>query len=333
MISRLILHIGANKTGSSAIQTFLSLNRAALQAQGIMVPNGQFQLGGNQGNQVFAFQELMSEPEAGRKRLESSVEALKTEAPAAEAILFSAENLTANPVAPSLFEGLTKNYDTQVIVFIRRQDEYLLSSWQQWYSKVSDDFWAWLISVVGQMGNWRSYLQNWEAVVPREKINVRIYDRSKLEDGDVIADFYKQLELGTPMKQLIYPNRIINPSYSDAIMEIVKGNRSVFKDIHDNEFYRFVRKVTGEKYIRNSRESYITFDQRHAILQQYSAANRWVRDHYFPGASGDLFSAPKESDYDYLSASAIEERKLEALTSMLIELYQRKGKSHGHEGL
>lgn len=325
MSKKLIIHIGANKTGSSAIQRFLSMNSLALREEGVVVPNENFQVADKtQGHHVFGFQDLLKSPSEGRKQLEGMLDAVDVAYPEANTILLSAENLAANPAAPSLFEDLVKRYDTRLVIYIRRQDEYILSSWQQWHSKISVDFWAWLISVVGVMGNWRAYLENWETVIPRGKITVRIYERPKLKGGDVIADFHSMLGISKPLSTLAYPKRVVNPSFSDAIMDLVKGNELIFQNVHDNDFYNFVVRLTGDKYIKTSRESSLSFAQRRSILGRYKRQNSWVKESYFPHIDGELFSQPKESDYDYVSPDEIDQQKLEFLTSMLYQMYKRE---------
>lgn len=324
MPKKLIVHIGANKTGSSAIQRFLSINNLALREEGIVVPNKDFQVVKNVGgHHVFGFQELLQSPLEGRKRLGEAIDAVNAAAPEAEAMLLSAENLTANPAAPSLFEDLVERYDTRIILYIRRQDEYILSSWQQWQSKIKTDFWAWVVTIVGMLGNWRAYLENWESVIPRDQITVRIFEKPRLEGGEVIADFYSLLDASKPLDDLAYPEGTVNPSFSDAIMNLVKGNELVFQGVHDNDFYNFVAEMTGDKYRKTARESSISFPQRQAILERYRNSNNWVRESYFPHSEGALFTPPKEGDYDYLSPDDMNQQKLEFLTSTLYQMYKR----------
>jgi hypothetical protein len=326
MPEKLIVHIGANKTGSSAIQRFLSLNNLALREEGLVVPNGEFRVADTiQGHHVFGFQDLLKSPAEGRRRLEGAMDAVEDARPGEGTVLLSAENLAANPAAPSLFEGLIKSYDTRVIIYIRRQDEYILSSWQQWYSKISPDFWAWAVSVVGLLGNWRAYLEKWETVVPRDNITVRVFEKSKLKDGDVISDFHGLLGLSAPLDALAYPQGTVNPSFSDAVMDLVKGNDLIFRNVHDNDFYDFVVKMTGDRYKKPSRQSSITFEQRRSIIGRYKQANEWVRRTYFPHVQGELFSPPRGEDYDYVSPDDIERQKLEFLVSMLYQTYKRGG--------
>jgi hypothetical protein len=324
MSKKLILHIGANKTGSSAIQRFLSMNILALREEGVIVPDDDLQLADTiQGHHVFGFQQLLKTPPEGRKRLEDALDVADAAYPKATAILLSAENLTAHRAAPSLFENVVHRYDTEVIIYIRRQDEYLLSSWQQWYSKNWADFWAWTISVVGRMGDWRAYLKNWETLIPRDRITVRIFERSKLEDEDIIADFYSMLGISRPLSTLAYPKGTVNPSFSDAIVDLVKGNDLIFRNVHDNDFYRFVEKMTRDRYIKPARQSPITFAQRQSILGRYKPQNDWVKRAYFPDTEGELFSPPRERDYDYAPPGDVDQQKLEFLTTVLYQMYKR----------
>jgi len=325
MSKKLIVHIGANKTGSSAVQRFLSMNNLALRAEGIIVPDNGLRVADKiEGHHVWGFQEFLKDASEGRKQLEAAIDAVDLAHPSASAILLSAENLAANPAAPSLFEDLVKRYDTKVIIYIRRQDEFILSSWQQWHSKISADFWAWVISVVGRLGNWRAYLQNWETVIPRDDIIVRVFERSKLEGGEVIADFYSMLDISKPLSALAHPKGTVNPSFSDAIVDLVKGNELIFRNTHDNDFYNFVVKMTGDKYIKTTRQSSISFLQRQSIINRYKTQNNWVKENYFPHIDGELFSPPKERDYDYISPDDLERQKLEFLVSMLYQTYKRR---------
>ena len=75
------------------------------------------------------------------------------------------------------------------MLYVRRQDEFLLSSWQEWYCKESSDFWAWLTRNVGMEGDWKQPLLEWEKVAPRSKTRVKVYDRQGLINGNVVDDF------------------------------------------------------------------------------------------------------------------------------------------------
>lgn len=319
---KIILHIGAGKTGSTAIQNFLSLNADALRKAGIVIPDGDLNLTGEiHGNHVPAMQRLLSKPGSGRRKLEAAIRDIHERTDGAT-ILISAENLVAQVAAPSLFEGLAKDHDIEVILYIRRQDDFLLSGWQQWHAKVRDDFWAWLIAVVGSTADWRAYLIRWEKVIPRDKIKVRLFDRKKMEGGDVVSDFFSLLGLSAPFDSFAYPHTVINPSFADPITELVKGNKTIFRDAHDNRFQNFVHYLTGDRFVKDSKESKLTAAQRRAIVTRYAASNRWVQENYFGNKAGDLFAPIKDSDYFYPDSKTMRRRQLEFVVTILFRYYR-----------
>src|SRR6185437_1818232 len=118
--------------------------------------------------------------------------------------------------AHRLFEGIAQQYPLQIVIYLRRQDELLLSSWQQWESKASGDFWAWAIAAVGREGNWCEVLETWETVVPRDRITVRIYEPGRMPEGDVVADFAQLLGLQQHLHNLNRARDLVNPCYADA---------------------------------------------------------------------------------------------------------------------
>ena len=320
---KIILHIGAGKTGSSAIQSFLELNVEALRREGILVPANDLEMSGRSyGNHVRLFREWNDEPDAGRKALESAVAKLMAQAGDASAILISAENLAAYAAGPGLFEGLAKSHEIEVILYIRRQDEFILSAWQQWNAKVQDDFLAWLLMVTGTLGNWHVYLTNWEKVVPRKNIRVRIFDRTQLKGGDVIADFYDQLGLSVPFDSFAYPEKDANPSFPESIMEMVKGNRRIFRDAHDNRFQEFVHDVTNDRYVKDSKESLLTAAQRRAIVARYAAGNRWVQKVYFGNSKEGLFRPIRDDAYFLPDPKTMLRQQLGFLVAIVFGIYR-----------
>jgi hypothetical protein len=323
----IILHIGANKTGSSAIQAFLKANAQALPKFGVTVGTSDLAPGSAvTGEHVWYVQSVVDKAEEGRKTNTRKIDAIMAGLPDSAKLVLSAENLSNKNNSHLLFSDLAARYAIEVIFYIRRQDEYLLSSWQQWYGKISDDFWAWAISVVGQFGNWRASLEAWETIIPRKNIKVRIYERNLLVDRDINADFVEQLGLAEHKDKLAFPNNLVNPSYSDAVIDLVKGNKQIFEGIHDNGFYNLVRELTGNEFFKRPKESPITLQQRLAIVQRYQGSNAWVRDAYFPAKKGQLFTPPGEHDYQFISKDDIEAEKWKLMASLIYGLAKRDAK-------
>jgi hypothetical protein len=320
----LILHIGANKTGSSAIQEFLRLNAQALADRGVIVAPADLMPGGTVSGQHVPFLEHLRENmQTGREVVRERIFLLMRDAPAGGKVIVSAENLSNLNGTRDLFADTLAQHNAKVVLYLRRQDELLLSSWQQWGSKESGDFWAWIVSQAGRRGNWRLTLEPWEELVPRNQITVRIYDRARLHEQNVIADFLYTLGLADDIGTFEMPANIINPSYSAAVLDFVKGNPLLFRDIHDNAIYEMIGNLTGDRFHRNPRESIITHDQRLALLQKYSAVNAWVKNRYFPDSKEPLFPVPQARDYDVIDREKLVEQKWQLAASLIYGLSQR----------
>ena len=319
----LILHIGANKTGSSAIQHFLRLNAALLKSAGIAVAPGDLTPEGSvTGQHVPAIEALRKDLETGKTEMSARLRALTQELPPDAKLLISAENLSNPGGAHQLFADAAQAYDLRILLYIRRQDDLLLSSWQQWAGKVGDDFWAWMLQSVGVRGDWRVVLMQWEQIVPRDKIAVRIYDRARLSGGDVVTDFAEWLGIGHVLPECRRDGDA-NPSYSEAVLDFVQGNPQLFKNEHDVGMYRVIETLTGDAFHRNARESILTLKQRRTILARYTGSNTWVRQNYFPDSRAPLFKLPQASDYDFSAKEEIDRQKWALVASLIYGLSKK----------
>ena len=185
-----------------------------------------------------------------RSELTARVDALFRETGARQVVI-SAENLSEGDTRPApWFSDLAAKYETEVIVYLRRQDEVLLSAWQQWDAKIQPDFWTWIVSRAGILADWQTVLERWEAVVGRECIRARLYERERLPDGDVVRDFEQVVkfdQLGLSWT----PNAMINARFSEVVVDLVTAG-GFFTDIYDFDFYNFVTDMTGTPTMRGA---------------------------------------------------------------------------------
>lgn len=319
----LVLHIGANKTGSSAIQNFLCMNASKLRSAGFLVPDHKLEWSQLiTGEQVFELQKLM---DAGSAELVLKFRQLMDNRPSNGVVLISAENLS-NERYYLLFRQVCASYKTKIVLYIRRQDDLLMSTWQQWYSKEQVDLQAWLTKVIGSIGNWKSIVDGWEEVCGAGTVDLRLFERETLPNGNIVADFTDAIGIERDSVEVNFQTVDINPSYADFIVPLVSGNRGIFRNTHDNRFYSIIAELTAEAYSGGTKYSLISRAQRDAINARYAAGNEELRSRFFPEKE-TLFRSVDHSKYIYLNETQLIEHQVRFLTQILFELALKCGLS------
>jgi hypothetical protein len=291
-MTRVVIHIGAGKCGSSAIQHYLKSNREKLLTAGVLVPDKD---GGVQGKiigqQVWYFEKLQQLPAAEARGLwrRHCTELLEFAAgQGVHSIVFSAENLINPTHVARLLSPVTELAEVQVVLYVRRQLDYLVSAWQQWYLKTHSSVEQFLQQNLGVLANWNSCLSDWESEFGCERIMLRRYGQGLLAGDHAAADFLVALGLADTLPAPQYKR--VNRSYSDAMTALAMRARDQFSSMHDNAFYLGLEQLVGELAWREERSSY-PFDasQVELIERAYEADNNALRDKYLPTLSGPLF--------------------------------------------
>ena len=201
-----IVHLGMPKTGSTAIQATLAIQREHLRQHGFVYP----QTLGKEGPQ-YAFMVraivLDSSPERARKVApkfryqqtrelasdDTFEERLSAEIEGADTMIVSSESFWNQPdVAQPVGRYLARFADeVTLIVYLRRQDLHLAS----WHGQSTKGNWRDRAPDLSPMApsppqyQFHDRLAEWRASVPHARIIARPYERSELVGGDVIADF------------------------------------------------------------------------------------------------------------------------------------------------
>lgn len=317
MRRKIILHIGAAKTGSSTIQAFLRANRDYLSDQGYVIPDRNLGFSPKvTGEHVFATQSLITDPD--KSRIKRAFEGLRSDPEEGKTVLISAENLS-NPDVHLYFQDVLQEFEARVIIYIRRQDDLLTSSWQQWYSKVNHDFFAYIIREMPRIGHWDKIIQGWETAVGEGHVTVRLFDRAEMVEGDLLRDFSHAIGLDPKSDDPEYNIGNENPSFSDIITPLVAGNRHLFSGGHDNDFYNLVKDLTGDAYVEKRKTSLLSKAQRESVISFYEPINQRVCEKYFPGRPR-LFEPVQHQNYQYLDEAEFTRRQLQFLTHMIFKL-------------
>ncbi|WHI46644.1 hypothetical protein ACJJIW_20000 [Microbulbifer sp. JMSA004] len=231
---KIYVHIGSDKTGSTAIQAALSQNRDALRANGIEYP----QLFKQESHHECLFRELRSGQKGGCWLKLDKVISSKP-----KHLILSAEafcNLKASEI--NLFKKWLNHSDICVIAYIRRADEYLESGIMQ-KLKTAKSYsafkWQYLMAkyvptlfdpCVYSAAFKTLFIKRWEKVYPN-KIITRPYDKNQWESQNLILDFLSSLGLTTATQNSIRASKVsrnVTPSIAGVYATSILTRNKLF---------------------------------------------------------------------------------------------------------
>ena len=291
---KLVVHIGCAKGGSSAIQAGLRENRDALRAQGVCVPSHDLEADSHvTGAQGAFFETFVHERKA--REIPHLGDRLDAQAAASDAstIVLSAENL-CNPLGfERAFGPLRERFDMRIVMYVRRQDDYLQSAWQQWIVKRGKSLLAWMIGGVGLNGDWLRLLTPWADVFGDDRISVRVFDRQRLVGGDAFLDYCELL--GVDAGGFQSPGEV-NAGFTPLLSRVVEGRDYLFDGPHDSRFYDSVRELAGDFVAKNGASAPLfTAEEAAAIMRRYTRSNEGLRRRFLPHVKGPLFPLRRDA--------------------------------------
>ena len=214
-----VLHIGGQKCGSSALQGYLFFGRYGLAKYGIRYLDDEL---GDDLAKAKSHSNLL--PRLRQKGAESWVRdrlALLDWADPSKRYVLSSEGFCEIRNVESYASALAPLGDfarVHIVLYVRSQVELIYSGWQQWGSHLS--FSDWVESALKRdFANWNRIFSAWRQALPDANFSVRIFSRDRFPDGDLVADF-RQL-LGWPAVQLLV-KKAANPTFDDLTVLAVQ---------------------------------------------------------------------------------------------------------------
>jgi hypothetical protein len=197
---KIVLHIGIDKTGSTAIQQHLILNRDWLQQRSVYVP----EIGFGSSNGHSALLSRLDEPQLAALQEEIR----QAESAGCETILLSWEGM--NFYSPEQIHTLVAalgDFPCDVVVYLREQADLVQTGYLQQLKSDSNNGslrlfesphmgTEWLLSRRLKFPPTRNYfelLKRWRRGIPRANFHIRFFDRSHLVNEDIVEDFLLQL--------------------------------------------------------------------------------------------------------------------------------------------
>lgn len=292
MRQTLVFHIGLQKTGTSSIQVMLAGSQDYLRSQGFFYPHlpavpeaagiwtSPFRhniVAGYYADYASAFPIL--DPE----HCDAFWEGLKAEtgSPILSAEDFSRQNDF------SRFSECFDPYDVEVVMYVRRQDRFIESLYNQrnkiLVSRGSPDFLNESFLTEGDVFhflrqqkyipvlNYPKTLQRIRAQLNPRKFHVRVFDRSQLVGGDVCADFASIFKMN--ITKMFQPEKEANGSIGNTVLENLK---QVFLEQGREAARKEIERVNGLLAAGedlSGRYEILTAKTRREVLRQYAEIN------------------------------------------------------------
>lgn len=211
-MKKLVIHAGLHKTGTSAIQRFLSAHRDELGNVGFFYPP--------------------TEPFDAHHRFASRLNITKTNLPEAikdvnrtltalrdmsehNTLLISSE-MFCESVDPRSFKYIDNIFEEiEFIFYVRRQDELIESAYNQQVKQNGES--RLITEYTPYFQDIYSHLKWFESNIPRCKVRTFIYDKSQLVNQNVVDDFLvNALHIKNFEKQTSNNKEVVNKSLSSV---------------------------------------------------------------------------------------------------------------------
>lgn len=209
-----------------------------------------------------------------------------------------------------LFEYLVRFYHIEIVFYIRRQDDYLESSWRQWGFREGLKFRPWLLLATRERGHWNRFINRILLIVDKFNVNVRLYERSNMFNNNICYDFLDSLNISN-FKDFLFDESDVNQSLSANFVSLLAGNNRIYIDPHDNSLLDSL----GSSINAQFKSSQLDFSERKVLLDIYAYENSMISKLFFNRSK--LFDDPNESDYPCANIIS-SDQQLQILTSIIL---------------
>lgn len=306
---RCILHVGCEKTGTSSIQLFLSVNRPLWKKEGVLYPVACGSLyGGSQWNFAAIAQREPWVDELGRRmgiaspddqqelagRVFNEVQREQAEMTDPHNLVISSEHFHSRlkcveeiAALKAFLEPLTLSFE--IIIYFRRQDRVAASLYSTHIKSGNLSPTPFLPALDAPEAYYFNYAQvywNWMEVFGEAAMRPRVYSPAAFETGDLIRDFCSTSGLEYEGKRRPEPQNVSLDAAGSRFLVAV--NRLLAKDpmrsASDRELLiKMLEQVRPGRTYPFNREAARNF------LAQFSEINQWLARVAFPGSPPELF--------------------------------------------
>jgi hypothetical protein len=305
-----VLHIGADKTGTTTIQQLLRHNRRLLRDRDILYPRSPGRVRHAELGLFAQSDEVLvttrdwlrgdyPEPRTFRRRLRRRLLREVAESGSSRVVL-SDEALYRMPSESiarlrALVSALADQ--VQVVVYLRRQDDHLVSRYQQAVkvgAAVPLEVWA--TRDFSDLYDYATRLRTWQDELRPDALVVRPFERARFPGGSLEADFLAAAAPDVPYGDL-RPITVRNESLGAEGVEVLR-----LLNLHriENQGQQ-VWQISNRSWVKGLRGVHtgpqLTLPQvdLDRFMEQWAASNRRVAVEHLGELNGELFRAPRKT--------------------------------------
>ena len=308
---RLILHIGTAKTGSSALQYFFVRTRSLLEEHSILYyqPSRRYLPWQGQSNADFLLRSVLAELKSEQSLLgdlaspktitndkmliQEELKRFAEKAGQYETVILSEECFWGQGIlVPSLWQHLKSqlrallgdSIEIDIVVYLRRQDYWLLSHWKEavrGFRKERQTFFE-FSDWCQERGllDYNSALLTIEEVFGHSSTIVRCYDKNSFVAGSIITDFLSATSLPFRVREECR-DMIVNPSYSMSLTESLRLiNSGEIPCIASERSLCKAASILSQHECSTKAEYPLTADERTNFLENLQEGNQMLLKRY-----------------------------------------------------
>ncbi|MEC7764061.1 MAG: glycosyltransferase [Pseudomonadota bacterium] len=299
---RVIVHIGATKTGSTYLQHLMETNRPALMREGVWYPEVGLFWQRVRPHKQAGHSEFTRSAVRGETGLRDHIErGLALMGDRVHTIVLSSEAFFLQEHA-SRIASYFADYEVEMVVYLRRQDEWANAQYAEFVAggavgRVDGTFAEWLADpvTIGRL-DYQANLDRWADAIGRDKITARLFDKAAFKGGDLLTDFAAATDLPV-LLDLPQPDALQANSarLSTAHVELVRMyNAREFRN--RDAYFTFIETVTtgfqdfrNKRGLKMARPWFLTPELSATLMRNARAGNAAVARDYFGRKDGVLF--------------------------------------------
>lgn len=324
----LYLHIGAAKTGTTAIQDFCLLNRKLLKKKGYLFPKlGLYgeahHLLGHAWGVGWMPQHMIDDLVPADIWAQARTLFQRNDSN----LIISSETLTSTfmqkPESMREIKQLFNGCPVIIILYLRRQDLHAQSLYNQCVKTGHTDkkfnpeklpkfydYYNFLVSIVDVFG--------------KENVIVRPYEKGQFRDGNIFSDFLSSLGI-IWSNEFVMPEKKSNPRLGREALEFLRIANSVERSWERKlQFNKFISQLDVFKESEGvCSDSILSEIDQKAIISRYEKSNRKVAREFFGRDDEILFYENVSGEKKYKNKSELYETEMDRAVQIVIEIWEK----------